>query len=543
MSSIQRIQATASPDLTITVKTDTTISLVWTTVYDAEEYHLYRGTTQVYAGTALSFVDTGLTPNTQYTYVIRSFKTRALESFGSTATGVTLPGVVVSQRLWAPGWYTALSPQQSAAGIPNSASGVRSATGPVTDQTAGIVVRMNLSAINSTGTTYLASGTTLINQWLSDLAKFNNLTQPNVRLFIMLIGRTFNGSISGTFTANIAGQSTATLDSTSSGLIANGAYGVGFQDIGGSAGSPIVSRTDVTVSGTASVRNVSWLGVLPTGASITAGAFNLLSNSPMPADIAGFAEPFLAGTGGTPGGWQAWWWSQTVVTRMDAIIRHLNTTFENHPNWGGIATQETSTGGAVGGNGTDAYTATRFSNAIMAFSDSISSSAFSRHMCYCNALRGDTTGALLTGIFDHVQSNGAIVGPPDWPTQRAGALSIYKYMNDYLLGINGITGTGPCMIVAQSGEFTGTGGVADPNPVSFEDLYNYATQSNTYTTNNALDHRPTATIVANRSKINCSVAVIDYHTNATPPAGTGVFADFVPIMAAHPLLGNPWSPS
>lgn len=556
-SYLQRIYAAIAPILSTQIISSTSIKITWQAIFNAATYNLYRNGVLIDGGeTALTFTDTGLTAGTTYKYTITSVNARAGEGPASAAvSGTTSAGISTVRNYPGFSWGVSLNASQQLGGIPNSSGGTRADAGPVTAATGFIVVRLDFNQINSGGTTYTA-GDTKIQKWLDDLALFNatpskNTGLPNVLLYVMVTTRNFAGSSPGLFTADVTGKKTGTLSTK----VAAGSYGITFQDAAGAAGNVLSSQVNATVA--VDGLTVTWTANVPAAAaSILDCALNPMSNCPMPSDIQFYSECFLqsAGNPALQGGWQGWRWSPTVLTRFNATCVHLAAKFDTHPNWGGVGTQETASGGAMGGTGVDAYNApapapagSRMIGACNAENDAISTNfVHGRHLDCFNFINGNQPGTLLTGHLDHVQANGALAGPPDWATARAGGGlpgRVYPWLADYINGANGISGKGPGLIWAQNGEWTGTA-AGDPvfpstGKISFEDLYNYATQSNTYTTNNALDHSPTASVIAQRSVLNVPLAIVDWHT--TGAAGT--FADVVPIMKAHPKLPNWWTPT
>ena len=74
----------APANLRMTARTRTTISLAWDAVSGAEGYRLYRNGVQIYNGTAVSYIDTGLSAETTYAYAVEAFNS------GGASTSVTL---------------------------------------------------------------------------------------------------------------------------------------------------------------------------------------------------------------------------------------------------------------------------------------------------------------------------------------------------------------------------------------------------------------------------------------------------------------------
>ncbi len=83
---------TAPAGLTSPAKTSTSVSLSWTASTDnvgVTGYSVYRGTTLAGSNTATSFTDTGLTPNTSYSYTVTARDAAGNVSAASAALSVT----------------------------------------------------------------------------------------------------------------------------------------------------------------------------------------------------------------------------------------------------------------------------------------------------------------------------------------------------------------------------------------------------------------------------------------------------------------------
>ncbi|MCC6131344.1 MAG: BACON domain-containing protein [Acidobacteria bacterium] len=64
---------TASPSVSITGATQTSVNTSWGTLSNAAGYKLYRSGTLIYSGTATSYADVGLTAGTRYCYIVRGY--------------------------------------------------------------------------------------------------------------------------------------------------------------------------------------------------------------------------------------------------------------------------------------------------------------------------------------------------------------------------------------------------------------------------------------------------------------------------------------
>ena len=74
----------APANLRMTARTRTTIALAWDASSGASGYRLYRNGVQIYNGTAVSYIDTGLSAETPYAYAVEAF------NIGGASTRVTL---------------------------------------------------------------------------------------------------------------------------------------------------------------------------------------------------------------------------------------------------------------------------------------------------------------------------------------------------------------------------------------------------------------------------------------------------------------------
>ena len=95
-------QATTAPTapglpsgVQVTARTQTSLSLAWTTAAGAASYEVERGDgvtfSRVGTPTATSYTDNGLQPNTSYTYRVRAVNAGGVSDYTSDVTGTTLP--------------------------------------------------------------------------------------------------------------------------------------------------------------------------------------------------------------------------------------------------------------------------------------------------------------------------------------------------------------------------------------------------------------------------------------------------------------------
>jgi hypothetical protein len=73
-----------------TAISDTSIEINWSQVPDANLYALYRDGVQIASSGSLSFVDTGLTQLTKYSYNVRAFSGSLYSDLSQTVVGLTL---------------------------------------------------------------------------------------------------------------------------------------------------------------------------------------------------------------------------------------------------------------------------------------------------------------------------------------------------------------------------------------------------------------------------------------------------------------------
>lgn len=300
---------------------------------------------------------------------------------------------------------------------------------------------------------------------------------------------------------------------------------------------------------------------------IVVKSFAGVGTNPLPADLQadigvlgdpnyspdGYATYFPGG-GGVPDGYSVWRWNGPVITpRFAFLVQKIGETFDSHPNFAGIATQETSTS-YVAQPAIDGYSPANYKAGLIAESNNISTYCPSaRHFCFINFMGNGTAaqGTLdLATVAAAIQPNGAIVAGPDLCTQGGIVSRCYDIYNAYHFGttvsrtISGVTTNvkmptkGPTGCSVQNDEWTAKSSPpADPPPVSLRNLYNYATSSFTYTSAddvNALDHTPGS---AWPSPLNLDIIFWDWHTSG--PAGTPVFnGGGTPIIAAHPTFGT-----
>lgn len=293
--------------------------------------------------------------------------------------------------------------------------------------------------------------------------------------------------------------------------------------------------------------------------SVTVGG---VDQNPAPADLVAYSEVY---TSGSNTGYQLWRWSPHVLQRFAAFIAALGARYNGDPNFAGVGTQETATGGANGGTnssytvaigsglglgnftGNDFYTPQGFTDAILMESKIIAAACpNARHLLFQNFISGttnsDATAKLLT-VAVAAQPLGTIWCCPDLVTdQEPGNINgrVYPNYPKYANGTGGVPAPGITAASIQPAEWTGgtpaqTAATPSPNPY-LPDLYNWMTSTNTYpvlggANLNARDHRPAS---ASPSPLTLAMCLADWHTTGNPNFTT----DLVPIMAAHPTFSS-----
>lgn len=107
MSKLTRTFLLPPPALTTSALSATSVRAAWTAVRGATGYRLYRNGAQVYAGSALTVDDTGLTTGAAYAYTVAAVGGRGVGP-ASSASSVALTGGATTQRLLGAGDVTYL---------------------------------------------------------------------------------------------------------------------------------------------------------------------------------------------------------------------------------------------------------------------------------------------------------------------------------------------------------------------------------------------------------------------------------------------------
>lgn len=519
-SNLRKIVAAVPPVLTATVVDSTTILVRWLSIFNATAYELYRDGVLIFAGSGNSYTDSGLATGTSFSYTIKSYNIRAGAGPASSPT-IGITPVVSSARRWTPGHYIAIADFQrvAAGGIPNPT--VVSNAGPVSTGVKALVVRYDWNEIETSQNVF---------NWTRLDKEIGQCATLGVQLFPMIVVRNFTGSTNVTFTGSVGGATSGTL----SAAVANVTYGMLF------------SNNDVRIVTVTGGTHAAWSGAITAG-SVTTAVMNPATNSPLPSYLWGYGQPFIAGVGTGSGGWQSWRWSPTYLARYRVLVNAIGTRYDANPNFGGIATQETSTGSSNGGVastytldgfvGTDAYTSAGYIGAMKKETDYIATACpHARQLQYTNFISGVSNSqgtSLLLDLAIYGQTNGVIWGGPDLVTDlEPGQINTrcYTNYNKVHFGTGGVLVPGPTFCSIQSAEWTGAS-PAQVGTVNLPDLYNYATSSFTYSTGR--DHSPTAPSTQ-RSPLNLDIIVTDWHNTGSPSYAV----DWRPIVAAHPTFGT-----
>jgi len=89
----------------VTSSTETSISLAWNSVSNADGYEIFRDGSLITQTSGTSFIDSGLSSDTEYSYTIRSFNNSSTSSHSSPITGTTQeesvdPPDPFTDRIW-----------------------------------------------------------------------------------------------------------------------------------------------------------------------------------------------------------------------------------------------------------------------------------------------------------------------------------------------------------------------------------------------------------------------------------------------------------
>ncbi len=262
------------------------------------------------------------------------------------------------------------------------------------------------------------------------------------------------------------------------------------------------------------------------------------NQNPMPADLANYAGTHTAN------GWLGYRWSPTVRARYNTLCQKIGAAFDGHPNFGGIATQETSISGldtsgvsstvyTVGAyTGQDAYTVAGFFVALADESNSISTSCpHARHFAYANFAPNASQSAsvhpnehdYLDGYGTTVSTNGGVYGGPDLVVGGAITTRSYPTYTKVHNGTSPITTVGATFCSVQPAEWQNESPANQPT-CTLQDRFDMATSA-------------PGTTYGPGSPLNLDIIIWDYHTTAqvTPYKFN---SDATSIFHNNPQFGN-----
>jgi hypothetical protein len=242
--------------------------------------------------------------------------------------------------------------------------------------------------------------------------------------------------------------------------------------------------------------------------------------NPAPADLTSYATYF--NTPPIPDGYMMWRWDPTVLARFKQLVDAIGARYDAHPNFAGIATQETSTSGVANGG----YTSAGYVAALKAESDYIAAaSPSSRHFAYQNFIEGVSNSAgtaLLADYAAHIQPNGAIFGGPDLVMGGAILTRVYPNYTLYHKGTSPVPAAGPTFCSVQNAEWSG---ISPATPRSMQSLFDYG--------------RGAIADDDGGKPLNLDIIIWDWHTTPEPGNGGQAFnPDATTIIAAHQAFGT-----
>lgn len=474
-----------------------------------------------------------------------------------------------SGRKWTPGHYVTWLPGQRTLGrIPNVSHGANYQPGPCAPGIVAGVSRHSWKELEPAGggvfafgaiTTELADAVTL-GVGLVVMIDVRTFATPTDVDFTASVGGASSGTLLGdsiTFTASVGGATSGTLNSASNSATADGTYKALFSN-GNYRATVTISGASVTWSGALSAGTVTtahltqvadgtygalfsngesrsnvvlsgfsytWSPALAAG-SVTTAKLLPIAGCPMPTDLRDISQVFAGANGG---GWQGWRWHATYLARWQALCNAIGAQFDSHPNFLGIATQETSTGGADNGG----YSQPNFEAALKTESDHISNGCpMSRHFFYMNfmnnKLAGETnnTGkAALKRVCSYISQNGAVVGFPDLVMHGTILDRVYPNVQAYHDGTAGTeqTAPGPTFASIQPDEWA-EGPVSDSRTVL--ELFRYATGQ-------IADNNGT-------KLLKTDIMVVNWQTSTTGADNEKFDPDYVSVAVANPASPTPF---
>jgi hypothetical protein len=129
--------------------------------------------------------------------------------------------------------------------------------------------------------------------------------------------------------------------------------------------------------------------------------------NPLPSYLAKYAS------GNLGGGYTAWRWNPTVITRFNALVTALGTKFDSNKAFEGIATQETAPSLSGTALSTSGYTPEKYRDSyINILTNAAAKMPTSRVFWFMNFMPGNN-GSYLAAIATAVAPKGVLMGGPD----------------------------------------------------------------------------------------------------------------------------------
>jgi hypothetical protein len=506
-----RTRVKAPTNFTATAVSDTAINLAWTGVSSAFRmgaYTLERSSdgganySNLYTGSNVTYVDTGLAATTSYLYrlTFTDANNHASPSLSAGATTQASPNSGAQQKFIA-GWYMGLSLSQTGTGRPSFPYvGVPNAGTP---------------GVPNSG---VRSVTGPISNKVAGVQIRHTMRELNPTAGTYDLSRIAN---------ELAQLATFPIDATNP--------------------NPLLLFVRIEVR--------TFAGVAP-------------ADNPMPLDLVSVAN---GGTGtkdyfetyNSNAGFQGWRWSPTVQARFDAICQKIGQAFDQHPNFGGCGTQETSIGGlstnggsatvySVTSPGGTTYTASDAydpNNFVRALKDE--SNSFKRWMPHCRgyhymnfiagAVQNNPPAGQLTedGYLEDycatIVRNGGICGFPDLVPNGAPFTRTYptinKVHNGTLPGVQDLPANqrrGVTMGGIQPAEWSNSPPAS--TAMTLQQRFDLATAR-------------AGTQYGTGSPLNLDNICIDWQVNVNPPGTQKWNPDGAAIVLANPSFGNYAPPS
>jgi hypothetical protein len=386
------------------------------------------------------------------------------------------------------------------------------------------------------------------------------------------------GTVTGTYpSTSVSGSAVSSANPCTPGVTSIAIY-VNWSQLESSTGGTYTSAFTLIDQWITQCRGLSVAAGYPVGLFIIIATRSFGGNgSTAPAYLDAYGEHY---TGTSQSGWQVWRWSPFVLQRFQLLCNALGARYDADPNWGGITTQETASGGATGktptgldytvslgslgnytGNDTlspDGSSTNQENSVVMEQKIIAAASSRGRGICLVNFIDSTSRGtnnASLTRIAARVQPLGTIWCGPDLVTDLSGSGLLnqaYPSYNSYHNATNGVLVPGLTGCSIQQSEWSGAKGPPQHPPIagslgppaayknpSLPDLFNYGTSSKTYAVSpltGARDHSPTAPI-SQRSLLNLDLFLVNYVPTAN--ANGDKFSNAAaPIMAVQSGFGT-----